>query len=165
MTTSTLPRRNRLAAALMSVTVVFAAGLAGSLATFNNLAPWYENLQKPVFTPPNWIFGPVWTTLYVLIALSFWRILTRGADISLVRPAVYWFLIQMALNAAWSITFFGLHSPIAGLVVIALMIVAIMVTIAAFRRIDRLSAALLLPYLAWVSFATALNAAVWWMNR
>jgi len=165
MTTSVLPRHNSLSAALLSALVVFGAGLVGSLATISNLVPWYETLHKPVFTPPNWIFGPVWTTLYVLMALAFWRVLTCGADTSLVRPAVFRFLIQMALNAFWSVAFFGLHSPPGGLVVILLLTVAILVTVAAFCRIDRLAAALLLPYLAWVSFATALNAAVWWLNR
>ncbi len=165
MATSILPGKGALSAALLSATVVLVPALVGSLATFGNLAPWYASLNKPVFTPPNWVFGPVWSTLYGLMALAFWRVLTRDADSMLARPAVFWFLIQMALNALWSVAFFGLHSPSAGLAVIALMIIAIVLTVISFRRIDRLAGLLLLPYLAWVCFASALNAAVWLLNR
>lgn len=157
-------RRGALSAAFTSIIVVFTAGSIGSLATFNNLVPWYASLNKPAFMPPNWIFGPVWTSLYILMALAFWRVLTRGADAAVTRPAVFWFLVQIALNALWSVVFFGVHSPMAGVAVIGLLLVAIGLTIVSFRRIDGVAALLLAPYLAWVSFASALNAAVWLLN-
>ncbi len=165
MTASTLPRGGAVSAALVSITVVLAAGLIGSTATFSSLVPWYAGLNKPVFTPPNWLFGPAWTTLYILMALAFWRVLASDADKSLLRPAVFWFLVQITLNALWSVAFFGLRSPAGGLVVIALMIIAILLTLACFWRVDPPAGLLLVPYLAWVVFASALNAAVWLLNR
>jgi len=165
MTTATGARHNAVSSALLSAAVVLAASLTGSAATFSSLSSWYSGLNKPDFTPPNWIFGPVWTTLYILMAIAFWRVLTRGADASLTRPAVFWFLMQITLNALWSVAFFGLRSPAMGLCVIALMIVAIVLTLLSFRRIDGVAAVLLVPYLAWVAFASVLNAAVWLLNR
>lgn len=151
--------------ALLSVVPVVAAALVGNLATIPNLVPWYAGLTKPWFNPPNWVFGPAWTTLYVLMALAFWRILRQPADRAGRTTAIAWFLIQITLNAVWSIGFFGLHSPLAGLGVIALLLPAIAVTLVTFHRIDRPAGLLLTPYLLWVCFATVLNTAVWSLNR
>ena len=158
-------RRNPLRAAAISAGLVLTAAAIGNAATFANLKTWYAYLHKPAFTPPNWVFGPAWGTLYVLMAVAFWRILTLPDTARNKRFAVTSFLVQLALNASWSVVFFGMHSPAGALVVIALMIVAIVATLISFLRLDRPAALCLVPYLAWVCFATALNAGVWSLNR
>ena len=144
--------------------VILAAGI-GSLTTIPNIPTWYAGLEKPGFTPPNWAFGPAWTVLYILMGISFWRILERGNRVPGKTVAVVLFLVQLALNAFWSVAFFGLHSPLFGLAVISAMIVFIIATIFAFWRLDRLAGLLMIPYLAWVSFACALNLSVFLLNR
>lgn len=165
MTKSKVQRENTLAMAIVAFVVVFAAGAAGSAATIPNIPTWYATLHKPSFTPPNWLFGPAWTLLYILMAIAFWRILTLPKDTAGKIKSIAWFIIQILLNALWSIAFFGMHSPLYGLVVIGLMLVAIFATVMSFLKIDRISGWLLIPYLAWVSFASALNAAVFLLNR
>jgi benzodiazapine receptor len=158
-------RPHALKSALLALAVVFSAALIGNIATFPNIPGWYAGLEKPGFTPPNWLFGPVWTMLYIIMAFAFWRILEAPSRSPGKSTAVTWFLIQMALNAAWSVAFFGLHSPGLGLIVIGGMILAIVMTMLSFARLDRLAALILLPYLAWVCFASALNAAIFILNR
>lgn len=153
----------RLPAALAAVAPVAVAAIIGNLATMPNLAPWYESLAKPPFNPPNGVFGPVWTLLYVLMAWAFFRIL-RSPEGALRRRAIILFLAQMTFNAAWSVAFFGFHSPTAGLVVILLLITAIALTTHAFLAIDRIAGGALIPYLGWVGFAMLLNASIWWLN-
>jgi tryptophan-rich sensory protein len=143
---------------------VAAASALGSLATLPSIPTWYATLAKPPLTPPNGVFGPVWTLLYVLMAIAAWRILSRPADVPGRNSALIWFFIQLALNAAWSWVFFALHSPALGLVVIVGLVLAIGVTIRCFLRVDRFAAWLLAPYLAWVLFATYLNLGVWRLN-
>lgn len=160
-----LRRRPSLAVAvLLAALPVIAAAVAGNFATMPNL-PWYDGLAKPPFNPPNWVFGPVWGVLYVLMIVSFTRILRLPDDTPGRGVAITAFLVQIALNALWSFAFFAAHSPAAGLIVIAALIVALGATIRAFHRFDRPAAALLVPYAAWISFATLLNAAVWWLNH
>ncbi len=158
-------RPNRMIAAALAAGPVLAAAAIGNLATFANLQTWYAHLNKPTFTPPNWVFGPAWGILYILMIIAFWRVLTLPSAVRGKRQGIAMFLIQLALNAAWSVVFFGLHAPAGGLVIIGLMILAIVATLFAFWRIDRPAALMLLPYLAWVCFATALNAGVWLLNR
>jgi benzodiazapine receptor len=150
---------------LIAVLPVVAAGTLGSIATTPNIPTWYAGLAKPGFTPPNWVFGPAWTLLYAMMAYAVWRILSRPADGTGRRGAVTAFFVQLALNALWSWAFFAAHSPAAGLVVIVALIIAILVTIRRFWTLDTVAGALLVPYLAWVSYATALNAAIWHLNR
>lgn len=150
--------------AFLAVAPVIATSLIGQAFTTPNLAPWYASLAKPPFTPPNWVFAPVWTTLYVLMAAAFWRILRSPAWEPGRRAAIGFFLVQLAFNAGWSIAFFGLHRPDIGLVVIAGLIVAISMTIYVFLDIDGVAASLLIPYLLWTSFATLLNASIWMLN-
>ncbi|MCB8822948.1 tryptophan-rich sensory protein [Microvirga rosea] len=149
---------------LIAVLPVAAAGILGTIATTPNIPTWYAGLVKPGFTPPNWLFGPVWTLLYAMMAYALWRILFLGKDTPGRGTAVTTFFVQLALNALWSWVFFGAHSPLAGLAVIAFLLVAILATIHAFWPLDRAAALLLVPYLAWVGYATALNAAVWRLN-
>jgi tryptophan-rich sensory protein len=148
---------------LVAVLPVVLALILGNLATLPNIPTWYAGLAKPGFTPPNWLFGPVWTTLYAMMAYAVWRILSLPAGSERSR-AITAFFVQLALNALWSWAFFGAHNPGAGLVVILALIVAIVATIRSFWPLDRIAAYLLVPYLAWVCYATALNAAIWRLN-
>ena len=149
-------------AALPLGTVVAALTL-GQLATFPNLAPWFAGLIKPSFNPPNWLFGPVWTGLYALMAFASWRILRLPASPAR-RAAIALFFGQLALNAAWSWMFFAAHSPLFGLVNIVPQFLLIVATVVAFGRLDRVAAWCLVPLAAWVAYASALNTAIWWLN-
>jgi len=121
---------------------------------------WYEALQKPSFNPPNWLFGPAWTTLYVLIAIAGWRVWLRDRAGSLMK--LWW--LQLALNFLWSPVFFGLQLIAPALLVVAAMLVSILAFIGIAWQRDRLAALLFVPYAAWVAFATLLNAAIWQLN-
>lgn len=144
--------------------VCLGVGFLGSLVTAPKIPTWYAGLTKPPFSPPNWIFAPVWTSLYVLMAVAAWRVATGSADYESRKRAVLAFAGQLGLNAIWSPAFFGLESPRLALFVILALLSALAVTVMVFFRIDRLAAILLLPYLAWVAFATALNAAIVVLN-
>ena len=139
-----------------------AVGLTGAAVT-NPGSDWYRALAKPSFQPPAWIFGPAWTLLYALMGLAAWRMWQRRAAPG-ARTALVLFGAQLAVNAAWSPVFFGAPAVGAALAVIAVLAVLVAATIVAFRRVDRTAAALLLPYLAWVLFATVLNAAILRLN-
>lgn len=149
---------------ILAVGAVLAAGALGQVATFPNLAPWYASLHKPPFNPPNWVFGPAWTTLYVLMAFAAWRILRLPAATPGRTAALWGFFIQLALNALWSWLFFGGHNPLFGLADIIPQLAVILWTIARFHRLDRLASWCLVPLAAWVSFATVLNFAIWRLN-
>jgi benzodiazapine receptor len=123
--------------------------------------PWYEALIKPAWTPPPWLFGPVWSVLYLMIAISAWLIWLRQPRIS--APLMVW-AIQLVLNGIWSWLFFGLQRPGFAALDIVVLLLAIAVTAVMFARVSRVAAFLLLPYFFWVSFATALNIAIWRLN-
>ncbi|ODN72566.1 TspO/MBR family protein [Methylobrevis pamukkalensis] len=144
--------------------LVALAGAIGSAATLPAIPGWYAGLEKPFFTPPNWVFGPAWTALYVLMAIALWRVVRTPAETPGRSRAIGLFLVQLVLNAGWSVAFFGLQAPWAGVAVIALLIAALLATIRVFRRLDRVAALLLLPYLAWVAFAALLNISVAVLN-
>ena len=135
------------------------AGIIGSAFTLDSIPSWYATLSKPVFSPPNWVFGPVWTTLYAMMGVAAYIIYEAKRNEAL-KP----FAIQLGLNAAWSIVFFGLRSPLGGLFVIALLWLAIAWTIFEFLKVSRAAAYLLIPYLFWVTFASALNYFIWALN-
>ncbi|GAA0553203.1 tryptophan-rich sensory protein [Rhizomicrobium palustre] len=138
-----------------------AIGWTGGAVTAPNIPTWYAGLAKPSFNPPNWLFMPVWTTLYVLMAIAAWRI-WRRLGIGNFTMALW--LFQLTLNFAWSFIFFGAHQPMAAFFELTVMWVAILLTMIAFLRIDTLAGLLLLPYLAWVSFAGVLNFWIWQLN-
>jgi benzodiazapine receptor len=140
------------------VAVTFLAPLAGAVARPD---AWYFALARPAWTPPPWLFGPVWTLLYLMMAVAAWMVWKRAGT---TRPLEWW-TVQLMLNAAWSPVFFGLHRLGLAVIVIAALWLAIAATIRAFAAVDRRAAWLLAPYLAWVSYATALNVAIWQMNR
>jgi benzodiazapine receptor len=141
------------------IALCLAAGALGAAVTAPAIATWYPTLVKPSFNPPNWIFGPVWTTLYVLMAIAAWLVWRRGG-FAATRTAMLLFVGQLMLNSLWSLLFFGLHRTDLALVDVVLLLVVIAATALAFRRHSATATLLLLPYLAWVSFATALNFAI-----
>jgi benzodiazapine receptor len=149
---------------VVSIVVCQGAGFIGSVFTTDAIPTWYATLEKPAFTPPNWLFFPAWVTLYFLMAVAAFLVWRRGLDSAGVRPALIVFLVQLVLNALWSVVFFGLESPVWGVVVILVLWVAILATILLFSRISRAAALLLVPYILWVSFATALNISIWLLN-
>ena len=146
----------------LSVLPVVAAIVLGQVATFPNLAPWYAGLAKPSFNPPNWIFGPVWFSLYALMAVAVWRLL--GASAPQKRAALILFFVQLAFNAAWSWLFFGLHAPLLGLCDIVPQWLLVVATMLVFWRIDRMAGLCLLPLTFWVAFASLLNFEIWRLN-
>lgn len=148
----------------LAILPVVAASMLGQVATFPNLAPWYAGLAKPAFNPPDWIFGPVWTVLFVLMAYAAWRILSLPAGTPGRAAALALFFVQLAVNAAWSWMFFHLHSPLLGLANIVPQWLLILASIAAFRRVDRPAAWCLVPLAAWVAFASVLNFSIWRLN-
>ncbi|HSE29726.1 MAG TPA: TspO/MBR family protein [Candidatus Saccharimonadales bacterium] len=146
-----------------SVLITFSAAAIGSVATSANIPTWYATLAKPFFSPPNWLFAPVWTILYLLMGLSLYLVWTAPYK----KPKKLAFIIfgfQLALNVLWSLVFFGLQAPWAGVVVIILLLAAIIGNIYVFWPISKSAAYMLFPYVLWVSFATLLNIAVALLN-
>ena len=136
---------------------------ASSTAVFVTTGGWYAELAKPVWNPPNRVIGPAWTVLYILMAVAAWRVWRQGGW-TRQKSALSLFVVQWSLNALWTPLFFGLQQPGWALAEILALLLAILATLRAFWRVDRPAGALLLPYAAWVSFATALNCTIWIMN-
>lgn len=141
-----------------------AAGLIGSFFTAPAISEWYAFLLKPDLAPPNWVFAPVWTTLFLLMGIAAFLVAKHGFGRTGVRLALTLFVIQLALNTLWSILFFGLRSPGAALIEIIILWLAIAATLWAFATVSRPAAWLLVPYIAWVSFAAYLNYSIWLLN-
>lgn len=139
-----------------------AAGIGGA-ATTTSVGGWYQTLAKPNWNPPDWIFGPVWSVLYFLMALAAWWVWRQSGWPAAIAP-LGWFAVQLALNVGWSVVFFGLRSPGAALTEILVLWIAIVVTAVSFARRSVVAAWLLVPYLVWTSFAVVLNAAIWRLN-
>lgn len=141
------------------------AGAAGGWATAQGVAEWYPTLVKPFFNPPAWVFGPVWTLLYLMMGYAFFLVWDLGRAYPGVRFAIALFMVQLLLNALWSVLFFGARSPGWALLDIVLLWLAILATLLHFLRVKMLAGWLLAPYLAWVTFAGVLNIAIWNLNR
>jgi translocator protein len=150
-------------ALLICLAVCLSVAGIGGLVTSYSVGSWYASLLQPAWTPPAWVFSPVWTILYVMMAVAAWLV-WLNRDLSLARTGIVLFAIQLALNLAWSILFFGLRNPLAGLVDIALLWLAILATLIVFARVSSPAGWLMMPYLAWVTYASALNFALWRMN-
>jgi len=140
------------------------AGIVGSVFTVPAISGWYGTIQKPLFNPPNWVFAPVWTMLFLLMGISLYIVWSRGLESKKAKIAVSAFGVQLALNIIWSLLFFGLQSPLLAFAEIILLWIAIFATMALFYRISRKAGLLLAPYLLWVSFAAFLNYSVWMLN-
>ena len=151
---------------IVSCAVPILVGLFGAFfTTDDSINNWYANLNKPVFTPPDWLFGPVWTTLYILMGISAFLVWRKGLADKAVRKALVFFIVQLVFNALWSLLFFGLRSPLLGLIDIFLLEFAIILTLICFEEISIPAVLLLVPYLGWVTFAAILNLAIYFMNR
>lgn len=149
---------------ILSIVVCIAIGSSGSVFTVPKITTWYSNLNKPWFTPPSWAFSPIWFSLFTLMGISLYMVLRKGIGEKRVKIAVGFFSFQFALNVLWSFLFFGLESPLFGLIGIIALWLAILATIIKFYSISRKAAYLLIPYIVWVSIATALNYAVLVLN-
>ncbi|MCC7004438.1 tryptophan-rich sensory protein [Candidatus Nomurabacteria bacterium] len=149
---------------IISIFVPLLAGYIGSFFTTPSIPIWYNSLIKPSFTPPSFVFGPVWTILFILMGIAFFLVWKKDLKNSNSKKAIGIFFFQLVINILWSVMFFGLRSPLAGLIVIAVLWLSILLTIFSFYRISKLSAYLLVPYILWVSFASCLNYAIWTLN-
>jgi tryptophan-rich sensory protein len=149
---------------ILCIEIPLLAGMIGSLFTTPAITTWYARLQKPFYTPPNWVFGPVWTVLYILMGISLYLIVQNGLEKRAVQQGVVIFSAQLAINALWSMAFFGMQSPLYGLITILVLLSLITATLVSFWRISKPAAALLVPYLCWVCLATALNAMILILN-
>lgn len=157
---------NKFVKIAIALIICLTVGYSASLVTRPSIETWYVTLEKPVFNPPNWIFMPVWTTLYIFMAIAaalVWNKIKEQTE--KVKMALFFFLIQLTLNAIWSYLFFGLKNPLLALIEIILLWLMIYETYLKFTRINKISGYLLIPYLAWVGFATVLNAGIWWLNK
>lgn len=147
-----------------AIAIAESAGIIGSIFTIPAISSWYLTLEKPLLSPPNWIFGPVWMLLYLLMGIASFLILQKGFKRKDVKIALAVFALQLALNAIWSVIFFGFKNPFFALLEIVVLWAAILGTVLVFMRVSRVAATLLLPYMLWVSFAVYLNYAIWRLN-
>ena len=147
-----------------SVVLCQCAGIIGSVFTAPAIPTWYASLQKPAFTPPSWLFAPAWITLYLLMGIAAFLVWRVGLENRKVKTALAVFLVQLVLNSLWSVAFFGMQSPLYGVIVIIVLWLMILLTIFKFARISAAAAWLLTPYILWVSFASALNISIWMLN-
>lgn len=149
---------------ILSVVICLGAGAIGSLFTASSIPTWYTTIEKPFFNPPNWIFGPVWTLLFIMMGVALFLVWNKGWQNKKVKIAMLIFGIQFLLNILWSILFFGFLSPFYAFVEIIFLWLAILATIIYFYQISRPASWLLVPYIFWVSFASVLNFFIWRLN-
>ena len=149
---------------IVSLIICQLAGFVGSLFTTPSISTWYAFLEKPSFTPPNWVFSPVWISLFVVMGISLFLVWQKTLHYPGVRGAMFWFAVQLFLNMLWSALFFGLKSPIFAFIGIVFLLVAILLTMIKSFKVSRLAGILLLPYILWVSFAAFLNFSIWTIN-
>jgi tryptophan-rich sensory protein len=149
---------------IISIAIPLLAGFIGSIATSGSVSSWYQTINKPSFNPPDWVFGPVWTTLFILMGISLYIVWSKGLKKKGVKKALGVFGVQLGLNILWSFLFFGLKSPLYALIEIVILWAAILYTIILFHKISKKAAYLLIPYILWVSFAFVLNLAIFLVN-
>jgi translocator protein len=157
-------RATDLLGAVVAILICQMAGIIGSAFTASSIPIWYAELEKPTFNPPNWVFAPVWTTLYAMMGMAAFLIWRQRGAVTAAPDALALFGLQLVLNALWSPVFFGAQAPLGGLVIIIALWLSLLATIVAFWRITPAAGALLVPYLLWVSFATVLNYSIWQLN-
>lgn len=148
----------------LSIIVCISVGVFAAMSTQSSVNTWYTTINKPFFTPPNWLFGPVWSVLYVLMGIAAGLVWHKGFYHKWVKTALYHFVLQLILNAAWSILFFGLQCPLIALVDIIALFILLLFTIKWFKIVDKRAAYLLTPYAFWIAFAAMLNFEVWRLN-
>ncbi len=160
-----LNKMNKIVRIALVVSTCLLVGFLSSKVTQQSISTWYPTLVKPVFNPPNWVFAPVWTLLFIMMGVAgglVWNHLEENPEP--VKKAFQFFIIQLGLNALWSYLFFGLQNPLLALIEIVLLWLMIFETFNQFKKINSTAAKLLIPYLAWVSFASLLNFSIWWLN-
>ena len=151
---------------LLCVVICLAVGYLSSITTQSSIKTWYPTIEKPIFNPPNWVFAPVWTLLFILMGIAAGRVWNQlETNKELVKKGLLFFGVQLALNALWSYLFFGLQNIFLALIEIILLWLVIFETYLIFKQIDKKASYLLLPYLAWVGFATILTASIFWLNK
>jgi len=148
----------------IAILICLLVGFLSSLAVVDAIQEWYVDLNKPFFTPPNELFSPVWTLLYIMMGISVGIVWNRGFHHIWVKTALYHFLFQLLLNGLWSLVFFGLHSIVGGLLIILTLFVLLLFTYKWFKVDDSRAAYLLIPYIIWVAYATVLNIGIWNLN-
>jgi len=148
----------------ISIVVCLTIGFLSSFATQSSVNSWYLTLNKPSFNPPNYLFAPVWTVLYILMGIAAGMVWAKGFHHIWVKRALYFFGFQLLFNALWSVVFFGFRNPLLALFVIVILIILLLFTIRSFRVVSKTAAYLLVPYLLWVSFATLLNYSIYVLN-
>ena len=154
----------KLTRVLLAVGICLLAGAMGSMATQTSVNTWYVTLNKPVFNPPNWLFGPVWSVLFVLMGVSAGIVWNRGFYHKWVKTALYHFGFQLLLNVAWSFVFFGLKEVFSALLIVVSLLILLLFTYKRFKVVNLRAAYLLLPYILWVAFASVLNFSIWQLN-
>lgn len=155
---------NKIILLIFSIGICLLAGVIGSIFTVSSIPTWYITLRKPPFSPPNWVFGPVWTALYIMMGISLYLVLNSKIKSKEKRKGLSYFFIQLVLNALWSIVFFGLHLPFYAFVIILFLWLTILLTAINFMKVSKTAGWLLFPYLLWVSFATLLNFSITILN-
>lgn len=155
---------NEIPRLIVSILIPLVIGSVGSIVTISQIPTWYSALSKPSWAPPNWLFGPVWTTLYILMGIALFLVWREGLNRSDVRFAILIFAVQLVLNLLWSIVFFTYHSLFGSFIVIMILWIAILANIIAFSIISRTAGLLLVPYIVWVSIASYLNYSVYLLN-
>jgi len=158
-------RRFNPGAFIISLLIVAAIAATASAFTLSQIPGWYRGLQKPSFSPPNWLFGPVWTCLYVMIAVAAYLVWQRRDDSVFYKTTRNIYFVQLLLNFLWSIVFFGMHQVLGALGIIVLLLVSIAILIYRFNHFSKPASFLLVPYILWVSFASALNLYIYLLNR
>lgn len=157
---------NRITKILTVVVTCLVIGYFSGIVTRSAILTWYPSLVKPGFNPPNWIFAPVWSTLYIMMGIAAGLVWDRiESNTELVKKALVVFALQLALNALWSYLFFGLMNPMLALLEIVILWLMIYETYVQFGKISKIAGYLFIPYLLWVSFAMVLNASIWWLNK
>ncbi|MCD8741609.1 tryptophan-rich sensory protein [Mucilaginibacter roseus] len=152
-------------ALIISIAITLAIGFTASYFTRPEIPGWYADLQKPSFSPPNWLFGPVWTTLYIMIGIAAYLVWQRRDGSAAYAKARNVYIVQLVLNFCWSLVFFGLHQMLGAFIVIIMLLVSIIGCIICFSRFSKAAAWLLVPYLLWVSFASVLNFSIYLLNK
>ena len=158
-------RRVEIAKLVTSIILCLVVGMMGSIFTKPAILSWYVSLKKPFFTPPDWVFAPVWVILYIPMGVAAFLVWRKGSHQKQNRSALFLFGIQLILNVLWPVIFFGLRSLLVGLIEISILAVAILLTIQSFLQVSRVAGLLLIPYFLWVAFASGLNLSIWVLNR
>ena len=152
--------KNKFVSLFLFLITTFSASFIGGITTFKFKEPWYSTLVKPSFNPPDWVFGPVWTILYILMAIAIWNVWIKSKNINLV----YLYFIHLFFNTTWSVVFFGLHQILLALIVLMILIILIIILILRFKRVNYVSSYLMIPYLLWSCYALFLNFNLYILN-